>query len=136
MEGQKFNNGKLPMHIVICRQFPDALKAIALCTEYGHQKYIETDQDYLNFKNVKGGAQAYADALMRHAMEGGVDEESGLPHAWHKAWNALAELQLRIEDINKYENLITSEERAKIEETGEKEKLNEPWDVRSDQNLK
>lgn len=97
--GQKFNNDKVPLDTIITKQFPKAIKAIAECTMFGHHKYINSDADFLNFKRVKGGSQTYADALMRHAMDKGIlDLESGLPHAYHKAWNALAELELWIEE--------------------------------------
>jgi len=114
MEGQKFNGDKLPMDIVICKQFPDALKAIAQCTEYGHQKYIETDEDYQNFRKVPGGSQTYADALLRHSMEPGNDPESGLPHKYHKAWNALAELELWL--VEEWANNALAEVKAKKKE--------------------
>jgi hypothetical protein len=95
--GVKHNKKKLPMSILFT-QFPDALKAVVECSEYGHRKYIETDADYLNFKRVEGGSKTYADASIRHRLEPGNDVESGLPHQYHVAWNALAELQLWIEE--------------------------------------
>jgi Domain of unknown function (DUF5664) len=99
--GKKENNGK-PQISVIFKQFPDAIKAIAECSQYGHNKYKETDTDFLNFKRVYGGSKTYADAGLRHRIENGLDLESKLPHQYHVAWNALAELQLWIEE-NKYE---------------------------------
>lgn len=102
MLGVKNNEGKLPLDIMITRQFPKALEAICKATEFGHNYYKETDLDYLNYKRVEGGSQAYADALQRHSMnKAGKDEKSGLPHIYHKAWNALAELELWIEENEK-----------------------------------
>jgi hypothetical protein len=101
IEGQKYNQNKLPISIIF-KQFPDAIKAIVKCSQYGHNKYKNTDSDFLNFKRVKEGSKAYADAGLRHRMQIGTDEESKLPHQYHVAWNALAELQLWIEE-NKYE---------------------------------
>jgi len=95
--GKKETENKLPMSILF-KQFPDALKAIVKCSEYGHKKYSDTDQDYLNFRRIKGGSKAYADAGLRHRLEIGDDLESYLPHPYHIAWNALAELQLWIEE--------------------------------------
>jgi hypothetical protein len=102
-KGVKYNQGKLPLDIVFTIQFPKALNAISKATMFGHNKYLESDQDYLNFKNVEGGSQTYADALQRHSVnKGSIDEGSGLPHIFHKAWNALAELELWIEEnLNK-----------------------------------
>ncbi len=95
--GVKHNKSKAPLSIVL-KQFPKALEAISRCSEYGHNKYKETDVDFLNFKRVPGGSTTYADAGLRHRLEIGLDSESGLPHQYHTAWNALAELQLWIEE--------------------------------------
>lgn len=92
-EGVKLNKNK-PQLSLLFRQFPKALEAIVKCSEYGHEKYKETDQDYLNYQRVKGGSQTYADAGLRHRLQQGNDLESKLPHQFHVAWNALAELEL------------------------------------------
>ena len=97
--GVKHSEGKLPLDAMLSKQFPKALKAVCEATLFGHNKYLEHDADYLNFKRVKGGSQAYADALQRHNLDKSAkDLESGLPHIYHKAWNALAELELWIEE--------------------------------------
>ena len=96
-EGVKLNKLK-PQISLLFKQFPDALEAIAKCSEYGHKKYKETDADFLNFKRVSEGSKAYADAGLRHRLKKGIDLESMLPHCYHVAWNALAELQLLIEE--------------------------------------
>mgnify|MGYP007128638939 CR=1 FL=1 len=59
----------------------------------------ETDEDYLNFKRVEGGSKSYADAGLRHRIfkKGTTDIDSQLPHSYHIAWNALAELELILE---------------------------------------
>jgi hypothetical protein len=98
-EGVKLNKNK-PQMSLLFKQFPKALEAIVRCSEYGHNKYKETDKDYLNFKRVEGGSKAYADAGLRHRMQQGIDLESGLPHAYHSAWNALSELELWIDENN------------------------------------
>jgi len=97
--GVKLNQGK-PELSLLFKQFPKALEAIAKCSEYGHTKYKETDTDYLNFKRVPGGSKAYADAGLRHRLfkEGTTDLDSQLPHSFHTAWNALAELELILEN--------------------------------------
>lgn len=96
-EGVKLNKNK-PQLSLLFKQFPKALEAIVKCSEYGHKKYKETDQDYLNYQRVEGGSQTYADASLRHRLEKGNDLESGLPHQFHVAWNALAELELWIKE--------------------------------------
>jgi len=102
--GIKYNEGKIPLDKVLFTQFPKAIQAIAKCSMYGHEKYKEYDKDMLNFKRVEGGSQTYADAVLRHSInKSEKDPESGLPHIYHKAWNALAELELWIEENENYE---------------------------------
>lgn len=96
-EGVKTNNLK-PQMSLLFKQFPKALEAIVLCSQYGHEKYKETDKDYLNYTRVDGGSKTYADAGLRHRLGQGDDLESGLPHQYHVAWNAIAELQLWIQE--------------------------------------
>lgn len=98
--GQKFNESKLPMDVVLFRQFPKAIQAVAKCSLNGHNKYKETDQDWLNFKRVEGGSQTYADAALRHSFDKGSFNDSGLPHIFHKLWNVMAEVELYIEENN------------------------------------
>lgn len=100
VKGQKFNEDKLPMDIVLFRQFPKAIQAVAKCSLNGHNKYKETDQDWLNFKRVEGGSQTYADAAFRHSFDKGSLNDSGLPHIFHKLWNVMAEVELYIEENN------------------------------------
>ena len=68
MQGFKDSKGKLPLHTVFTKQFPKALIEIAKRSEYGHQKYIEHDEDYMNFKRISNAKQEYANARMRHNM--------------------------------------------------------------------
>lgn len=97
--GEKTNKNK-PQISLLFIQFPKALEAISKCSEYGHEKYKETDSDYLNYQRVEGGSKTYADAGLRHRLEQGNDLESRLPHEYHVAWNALAELELWIKENN------------------------------------
>jgi hypothetical protein len=94
--GKKENKNK-PQLSLLFKQFPKALEAITKCSEYGNNKYKETDKDFLNFKRVEGGSKTYADSGLRHRLQTGLDE-SGLPHQYHVDWNALAELELWIEE--------------------------------------
>jgi hypothetical protein len=48
---------------------------------------------------VERGIDRYTDAMLRHALAEGIEEfdtESGLKHAAHTAWNALARLELML----------------------------------------
>jgi hypothetical protein len=100
-EGIKHNEGK-PQLSLLFTQFSKALEAIAKCSEYGHKKYNKNgeDADYLNFKRVEGGSKTYADAGLRHRLykKGTTDLDSQLLHSYHIAWNALAELELILEN--------------------------------------
>ena len=101
--GQKHNEGKLPLDIMLTVQFPKAIQAVCKATLFGHEKYKDTDLDWLNYKRVRGGSTTYANACQRHNFnKSGKDDQSGLPHIVHICWNALAELELWIEE-NKYE---------------------------------
>lgn len=95
--GVKDNKDKPKMSLLF-KQFPKALEAIVRCSEYGNKKYEDFDSDFLNFKRVHGGSSTYADSGLRHRFQNGLDSESGLPHQYHVAWNALSELELWIEE--------------------------------------
>lgn len=99
-EGAKYNEGKLPLEKILFTQFPKAIQALAKCSLNGHDKYKEFDKDWLNFKRVEGGSQTYADAALRHSIDKGELNDSGLPHIFHKLWNVMAEVELYIEENN------------------------------------
>lgn len=76
-------------------QFPRALRAVCLVSMYGANKYTER-----GWENVPDGTRRYFAAEMRHALpiQGYLDEESGLMHDAHKAWNALAMLEMQLRE--------------------------------------
>lgn len=97
--GAKLDLGKVRMDLVL--DFGHALKEVGKVATFGATKY--TDGGWLK---VGDGEKRYTAALLRHIIEerfDKMDEETGLPHAAHVAWNALArlELQLRKEMENK-----------------------------------
>ena len=67
---------------------------------FGANKY--RDDGWLT---VPGGHGRYTDAMLRHhfADAGGeeLDGESGMLHAAHRAWNALAVLELKLIELEK-----------------------------------
>lgn len=95
--GKKYDTGK-PMVGTLARVFPNALMAIGECIEFGTHKYPDPN----NWKKVEGAKTRYLDSLMRHLLKHymGItgDEETGLPHLAHAAWNALAILELELMD--------------------------------------
>lgn len=101
-EGKKDNNYKLPMSKLF-KQFPRALQALILASCYGHHKYKDTDEDWLNYKRVKGGSESYFDADIRHQLDKeiyGEGDESGLPHIFHELFDKMAKCELYIIENN------------------------------------
>lgn len=97
--GIKHSSHKLPMSKLNI-QFKDALQAVMLVSVFGHLKYKETDVDWMNFKRVEGD-RPFKDAMIRHSMKlCPEEEETYLPPEFHVAWNALADLQILIENNN------------------------------------
>lgn len=97
-EGKKYSEGKAPMGILL-KQFRLALQAVAMRSKKGHEKYKETDQDWMNFKRVPDAIEQYTDGTARHLAYIG-DDETELGHEAATAWNALARLQLILEKQN------------------------------------
>ena len=72
--------------------FALALMAVAEVGTFGAKKYSRG-----GWQKVPEGQQRYRDAMWRHLLKERhepVDAESGLMHIQHRAWNALAELEL------------------------------------------
>uniref|UniRef100_A0A7M2QN88 dATP/dGTP diphosphohydrolase N-terminal domain-containing protein n=1 Tax=feces metagenome TaxID=1861841 RepID=A0A7M2QN88_9ZZZZ len=92
--GAKLDHGK-PRHGLVLGSFSNALTEVAKVGTFGANKY--TDNGWLSVPN---GVGRYTDALLRHhfAEAGGErdDPESQLSHAAHRAWNALAVLELML----------------------------------------
>lgn len=104
--GAKMDAGKNRIGLVV-NDFARAVYQVGLVGTYGAQKY--TDHGWLH---VRDGAARYTDAMHRHLIEEAIgqshDIESGLRHAAHAAWCALArlELMLRQEEEREYEKVI------------------------------
>lgn len=94
--GAKLDNGK-PRHGLVLGAFANALTEVAKVGTFGANKY--SDNGWLSVHN---GLSRYTDAMLRHhfAEAGGeeLDEDSGLRHAAHRAWNALAVLELAMRE--------------------------------------
>lgn len=94
---KKDDGEKLPYHTVLVKQFPDAIKAVIERSLVGHNKYIEFDSDWMNWKRIENAKERYENAKMRHSFGVGEDD-SRLEHLAADAWNSLAILQLEIEE--------------------------------------
>ena len=97
--GVKYDAGK-PRYGLVLGGFPRALERVVQVGTFGANKY--SDDGWLT---VPGGPARYTDALLRHhfAEAGGeeLDSESGMLHAAHRAWNALAVLELKLIELEK-----------------------------------
>lgn len=95
MTGKKYDNDK-PITGTILQDFGNALNAVALVGTFGAQKYSKS-----NWLEVQNGVDRYTDAMARHFIIEKYeifDNESGIIHAAHTAWNALARLELMIHE--------------------------------------
>ena len=97
MTDMKFDGGK-PLAAIPIKDLGRALEAVSEVGTFGAKKYARS-----SWKGVENAAIRYEDALYRHAYKSSYeerDDESGLLHAAHLAWNALAILQLKLEEQN------------------------------------
>lgn len=96
--GAKLDAGK-PRPALVLGGFARALQAVTDVGTFGAQKYTPN-----GWVHVPNGAERYADAEMRHwlAEQAGerCDPQTGIPHAAHAAWNALARLELLLRDAD------------------------------------
>ncbi len=101
--GAKLDAGK-PRPALVLGGFSRALRAVTEVGTFGAAKYTDN-----GWRTVPDGPQRYTDAMLRHwlADPGGLspDHDSGLAHAAHLTWNALARLEL----------MLTEEERRELQ---------------------
>lgn len=94
IEGMKFDTGKAPIARGFSRYFPRAVDAVALISQFGFDKYKE----WGGWKKVPDAYNRYDDAHGRHdnALQRGETHcpESHKLHLAHRAWNAMATLEL------------------------------------------
>lgn len=90
--GAKLDAGKPRMSLVL-GGFGKALHEVGKVGTFGAKKYSDN-----GWREVPNGKERYTDALYRHLLQEGLDDESGIEHAAHAAWNALARLELLLKD--------------------------------------
>lgn len=91
--GAKLDAGKPDASLLL--QFSDALTEVAKVGTFGAKKYTRG-----GWLSVPDGHTRYTAALLRHLLaeqRETCDQDSGIAHAAHAAWNALARLQLAID---------------------------------------
>ena len=94
--GAKVDAGKVRMSLVM-HGFAGALLEVGKVGTFGANKYTDN-----GWQTVPNGQQRYTDAMYRHLLqeeESPVDDDSGLLHAAHAAWNALARLELLLQTL-------------------------------------
>ena len=92
--GAKLDAGKVRMELL--QDFDLALEAVAKIATFGAAKY--SDGGWLH---VPEGYRRYTGAMQRHfyqELREPVDKDSGMPHIYQTAWNALARLQKYLEE--------------------------------------
>lgn len=91
----KYDAGKSPIFRGCIGYFPRAISEVAAVSGFGATKYA-----WAGWRHVDDGLNRYTDAMVRHLAKEAegevVDPDSGLLHAAHVAWNALARLELII----------------------------------------
>jgi hypothetical protein len=89
----KYDAGKPCVWRGLVEYFPRAALAVSDISTFGAQKYA-----WAGWENVDDGIKRYSDAMMRHIFKEGMgeieDPDSGLLHAAHAAWGAMARLEL------------------------------------------
>lgn len=94
--GAKLDAGKRRAGLVLCG-FARALQAVADVGTYGAEKYTAD-----GWMQVPDGQARYTDAMFRHLLSEAAgeprDADTGILHAAHAAWNALARLDLMIRE--------------------------------------
>lgn len=92
--GAKLDAGKNRLGLVL-GGFPRALAEVGKVGTYGANKYSDN-----GWMEVPNGEARYSDAMLRHVFkrfEGEIrDEDTGISHLAHAAWNALATLELAL----------------------------------------
>ena len=73
----------------VLKDFSPALLQVAEVGTFGAKKYARG-----NWLKVENAQERYEDALWRHLLQHGTDQESGLDHLAHAAWNILALITL------------------------------------------
>ena len=94
----KYDGGKAPMYRGALSYFPRAIELVAAVSAFGASKYA-----WRGWEGVDDGINRYSDAMVRHLAREGqgevLDPDSGLLHAGHVAWGALARLELMLREM-------------------------------------
>jgi hypothetical protein len=96
----KYDGGKPCPWRGVVNYFPRAVMQVAEISTFGANKYA-----WNGWEGVEDGIARYSDAMVRHLLKEGageeIDSDSGLLHAAHAAWGALARLELILREKEK-----------------------------------
>ena len=94
--GAKLDAGKNRLGLVV-GGFSRAIKAVGDVGTFGAGKYTPN-----GWMSVPNGVERYTDAMYRHLLDEAAgeltDPQTGIAHAAHAAWNALARLDLMLRE--------------------------------------
>lgn len=94
----KYDGGKPALWRGVFDYFPRAISAVGDISTFGARKYA-----WNGWERVEDGFARYSDAMVRHLAKEGAgelyDPDSGLLHAAHTAWGALARLELLLREM-------------------------------------
>ena len=93
--GRKLDSNKPLVVKGFMQQFPKGIAEVSRVSEFGALKY-----EWGNWRYVDNGVERYTEALGRHFLADGLDNESNLLHAAHAAWNAMARLELMLKELD------------------------------------
>lgn len=85
----------IPLFSGLIRYFPDALVAVAECSQKGNDQHNPGQP--LHWDRSKSSDEL--DALCRHLWEAGTVDTDGIRHSTKAAWRALANLQKELEGV-------------------------------------
>lgn len=115
-KGAKLDCGKNRLSLVL-GSFAPALWEVGKVGTFGAEKYTDD-----GWQSVPNRLQRYEDAMLRHwakiHMGEEKDQDSGLLHAAHLAWNALAILYATLENKNADTKLDTIVDSTRLRVTG------------------
>lgn len=113
--GAKLDAGKVCLYRGTIDYFPRALESVAAVSTFGATKYA-----WRGWQTVPEGFERYSDAMVRHltahSKGESTDRDSGLLHAAHAAWNALARLELLLIEEEKQSQWALSDEGNEVVE--------------------
>ena len=82
-----------PIYTGVLRYFPDALMAVAHCSQVGNDQHNPGQSLHWD----KSLSSDEADALVRHLLKAGTLDTDGVRHSAKVAWRALALLQRELD---------------------------------------